>query len=96
MIEQLRVGGADDASTSVPGSSTRTACTRSAVEPRIGAPTTAESRTPGMLVQHALDVLGKDVEPLGRDDHFLLAAADVQRPAGVELADVAGVEPAVR
>ena len=63
--------------------------------PPIGTPTTAESRTPGICVQHALDVLGKDVEPLGRDDHFLLAAADEQLAVGVELADVAGVEPAV-
>ena len=46
-------------------------------------------------VQHALDVLGKDVQPFGRDDHFLLAPADVQLAVGADLADVAGVEPAV-
>ena len=44
---------------------------------------------------HALHVLGKDVQPLGRDDHFLLAALDEQPALRVELADVAGVEPAV-
>ena len=63
-----------------PGSSTSTACTRSSLPPR-GAPTTAESRTPGSCVQHALDVLRKDVQPLGRDDHFLLAAADESWPS---------------
>ena len=58
-------------------------------------PTTAESRTPGSCVEHPLDVLRKDVQPFRRDDHFLLAAADEQLPVGVELADVAGVKPAV-
>ena len=45
--------------------------------------------------ERALDVLGKDVESLRRDDHFLLAALDEQPAVRVELADVAGVEPAV-
>ena len=58
-------------------------------------PTTAESRTPAMLIQHALDVFRKDVQPFGRDDHFLLAPADEQLAVGADLADVAGVEPAV-
>ena len=43
----------------------------------------------------ALDVLRKDVQPLRRDDHLLLAAADEQLAVGADLADVAGVEPAV-
>ena len=62
---------------------------------RTGAPTTAESTHAGLLVQRALDVLRKDVQPFRRHDHFLLAPADEQPPVGVELADVAGVEPAV-
>ena len=49
----------------------------------------------GDLIQHALDVFGKDVQPFRRDDHFLLAAADEQLAVGADLADVAGVEPAV-
>ena len=32
----------------------------------------------GLGEQRALDVLGKDVEPLRRDDHLLLAALDQQ------------------
>jgi len=47
------------------------------------------------MVEHALDVLWKDVQAFWRDDHFLLAAADVQLSVFRELADVAGVEPAV-
>ena len=47
------------------------------------------------LVQHLLHILGEDVQPLGRDDHFFLAAADEQLAVGADLADVAGVEPAV-
>ena len=58
----------------------RSAWTRSADPPATGAPTTAESRTPGCVVERLLDVLGKDVQPFGRDNHFLLAAADVRRP----------------
>jgi hypothetical protein len=46
-------------------------------------------------IQHALDVRGEDVQPFGRDDHFLLAAANVDLPALRLVADVAGVEPAV-
>ena len=49
----------------------------------------------GLLVEHALDVLGKDVEAVGRDDHFLLAALDEQPPLRVALADVPGVQPAL-
>src|SRR5207237_9401514 len=44
---------------------------------------------------HPLDVLWKDVEPLGGDDHFFLAAADVDLAVVADLTDVAGVEPAV-
>src|SRR6185503_4637703 len=42
-----------------------------------------------------LDVFRKDVQPFGRDDHFLLAALDIELTLRVDLADVAGVEPAV-
>ena len=45
--------------------------------------------------ERALDVLGEDVQPLGRDDHLLLAALDVDAPLLVGAADVAGVQPAV-
>ncbi len=54
------------------------------------------TRVRRLLVEHALDVLGKDVESVGRDDHFLLAALDEQTPLLVALADVAGVQPALR
>src|SRR5439155_717754 len=47
------------------------------------------------LIHHALDVLRKDVEAFGRDDHFLLAAADEELAVRTDLSDVAGVEPAV-
>ena len=43
----------------------------------IGAPTTADVAHAGDRVQHPLDVLREDVQPFGRDDHFLLAPADV-------------------
>ena len=52
-------------------------------------------RDAGLRQQRALDVFGEDVEALRRDDHFLLAALDEQPAGRVELADVAGVEPAV-
>ncbi len=48
-----------------------------------------------LLLQHALHVLGKNVEPLRRHDHFLLAAQDAQLAVVLQLADIAGVEPAV-
>ena len=47
------------------------------------------------LIQHALDVFRKHVQPFRRDDHLLLAAPDEQLAFGGDLADVAGVEPAV-
>ena len=47
------------------------------------------------LVQHLLHIFWEDVQPLGRDDHFLLAAADEHLAVGADLADVAGVEPPV-
>ena len=50
---------------------------------------------PRLRVQRLLDVFGKDIQSFRRDDHFLLAAPDAQLSAGVELADVAGVKPAV-
>src|SRR4030095_6158905 len=49
---------------------------------------------PGLLVEHAPDVLGKHIEAVGRDDHFLLAALDEQPSLFVTFPDVAGVEPA--
>ena len=45
------------------------------------------------MVEDALDVLGKDVQPFRRDDHFFLPAADEQLAVGAELADVAGMKP---
>src|SRR5712691_8199930 len=49
----------------------------------------------GKLVQHALDVFREHIEPLRRDDHFLLAALDEDAPLLVAFPDVTGVEPAV-
>ena len=48
-----------------------------------------------LRVDDALHIIGKDIQPIGRDDHFLLAALDEQSPLRVELADVARVEPTV-
>ena len=48
-----------------------------------------------LRVQRLLDVFRKDVEPFRRDDHLLLAAADAQLAGAVDLADIAGVEPAI-
>ena len=46
--------------------------------------------------ERLLHVLRKDLQALGRDDHFLLASADDQMAVlVVQFADVAGVEPAV-
>ena len=45
--------------------------------------------------EDSLDVLRKHVQPLRRDDHLLLAAANEHLAIGTDLADVAGVEPAV-
>jgi len=47
------------------------------------------------IVEDALDVFGKDVQPVRRDDHFLLASLDKDPALLVAFADVAGVEPAV-
>ena len=49
----------------------------------------------GNSIEHALDVLGEDVQPFGRHDHFLLAAPDEQLAVPVDFADVARAEPAV-
>jgi hypothetical protein len=43
----------------------------------------------GLLIEHALDVLGKHVEAVGRDDHLFLATLDEQSALFVTLADVA-------
>ena len=45
------------------------------------------------LVERALDVLGEDVQSLGRHNHFLLAPFDEQSTVAVALADVAGMQP---
>ena len=49
----------------------------------------------GHVIQDALDILRKDVQPFRRHDHFLLAPANEELAARSDLADVAGVEPAV-
>ena len=49
----------------------------------------------GKRVEHALDVLRKDVQSFRRHDHFLLATLDEDTPVRVALADVAGMQPAV-
>ena len=76
-----------------PGSSTSTACTRSLrALPRShhgGVPHAGHDRN------RALHVLGKHVQPVGRDDHLLLAPADEQPSLRVHLADVARPEPSV-
>ena len=50
---------------------------------------------PRLLVEHAFDVFGKDVEPVGRDDHLFLAALDEQPALLVALANVSRMKPAV-
>src|SRR4051812_15336277 len=47
-----------------------------------------------MRAQHLLDLARIDVVAAD-DDHVLLAVADVEIAVGVDLADVAGIEPAV-
>ena len=47
------------------------------------------------LLQPQLDRRGRDVLAAGRDDEVLLAVGDRQVAVGVEVADVAGVEPPV-
>jgi hypothetical protein len=47
-------------------------------------------------VEHALDVFRIDVATVGQHDLEGLAPRDVQEAVGVEEADVAGAEPAVR
>ena len=46
-------------------------------------------------LEHVLDVLRRDVLAAGGDDDVLLAVGDAEEAVGVELADVAGAEPAV-
>ncbi len=48
-----------------------------------------------LTLKHFFDVFGKDVQAFRRHDHFLLAAQDFQLAVFLQLADVAGVEPAV-
>ena len=47
------------------------------------------------MLQDVLDVLGVDVRAVREDDHVLRAAAQRQEAVGVELAEIAGVVPAV-
>src|SRR6185369_12830385 len=49
----------------------------------------------GHSVQHALYVFGKNLEPFGSSDHFLLSATNRQTAGFIETADVTGAEPAV-
>ena len=58
-------------------------------------PTIASSSTCGDLAEHALDVVRVDVLAGRRDDDVLHAADEDEPPAAIELAEVAGVEPAV-
>ena len=47
----------------------------------------------GDLIKHALDVLGKDIQAVGRDDHLFLSAANGQTAEFVKTADIAGPKP---
>jgi hypothetical protein len=51
-------------------------------------------RDPAAEPQRVLDVRRRDVLAAGGDDEVLLAARDRQVAVGVELAEVAGVQPA--
>ena len=55
---------------------------------------TADSSICGWLVEHRLDLAGRDVLAAA-DDQVLLAAGDEQVAVLVQVADVAGVQPAV-
>ena len=46
-------------------------------------------------VQHPFDVIGKDVQPLRSDNHFLFPALDEHTAFGILLSDVAGMEPSL-
>ena len=48
-----------------------------------------------LMVEHPLDVVGEHVQPFGRDDHFLLPAADEELPVLADLPDIARVKPSV-
>ena len=72
-----------------------TACTRSAVDPGSDAPTTAESRHAGQLVEDRSTSSGKTFSPSGVTIISFLRPRIRSCPCRVELADVAGVEPAV-
>src|SRR5690349_3756130 len=52
----------------------------------------AHSRLP---IEHALHVLGKNVESLRRDDHLLLSAAHGEAAFSIDGTDIASTEPAV-
>ena len=77
------------------GESTRTACTRSALLPASGAPTTADSRTPGCSFSTFSTSSGKTLSPSGVTIISFLRPRIWSCPSRVEFADVAGVEPAV-
>ena len=69
---------------------------RSPPRPTAGSarPSTAASSTPRVGLEHGLDLRRRDVLAAA-DDRVGLAPADAQAPALVELAEVAGVQPAV-
>ena len=46
-------------------------------------------------LHHPLDIVREDVQAFGGDDHLLLASADEEPALRIELADIAGVEPAL-
>src|SRR6266508_4752012 len=48
-----------------------------------------------VALEEVLDVLGRDVDAPGGDDQVLLAVRDIEEAFGVDLADIAGGEPAV-
>jgi len=41
------------------------------------------------------DLLGIDIFPVGENDDFLAASADEEVAAGIEVAEISGVQPAV-
>ena len=63
-------------------------------EPRVGDPDHRRLEHVGMLVQHLLDLARIDVVAVA-DDHVLEPVDDEQIPVVVDVAEVAGREPAV-
>ena len=63
------------------------------IRPGAVSSTTAWSRA--MVREHALDVLGEDVEAIRQDDDVLLATGEDEAPFVVEASDIPGVVPAI-